>query len=107
MNVDIENLSLEELVELHLKICKRIRELNRAKLSEKLGNFEVGDKVYFKHEADTLTGTVIRVNKKSLSIRTEKGLWRVDPRLVTKISLSLETSNGRIQQLPETTTNEK
>jgi len=65
-NMEIENLSLEERVELHRKICKPIRELNRSKVSEKLENFEIGDEISFKHEGNLITGTVIRVNRKSL-----------------------------------------
>jgi len=88
--MEIENLSLGELAELHRKICRRISELNRAKVSEKLEDFQIGDEVSFKHEGNIVTGTVIRVNRKSLSVRTEKGHWYVDPRWATKISLALK-----------------
>lgn len=95
--MDINNLSLEELVLLHRKICKRIRELNKIKLFEKLQNFEAGDQVSFNHEGNTITGTVIRVNQKSLSIKTKEGsYWYVDPRNVTKIHLSEKGSDGNI-----------
>ncbi|GFP23467.1 hypothetical protein HKBW3S44_01558 [Candidatus Hakubella thermalkaliphila] len=88
--MEIENLSLEELVELHRKICKRIGELGRAKVSEKLQDFQIGDEISFKHEGNIITGTVIRVNRKSLSVRTREGCWYVDPRCATKISLALK-----------------
>jgi ribosomal protein L21E len=89
--MEIENLSLEELVELHRKICRRIRELNRSKVSEKLENFEIGDEISFKHEGNIITGTVIRVNRKSLSVRTNRGNWYVDPRSATKIPVTLRS----------------
>lgn len=88
-NVEIGKLSMEELVQLHRNICKRIGELNRDRLFEKLQEFEIGDKVSFNHDGDIITGTVIRINRKSLSIKTNKGNWYVDPRNVTKISLSM------------------
>jgi len=45
------------------------------KFSEELGKFDVGEKILFKDEEETITGSVIRVNKKSISIKTEKGYW--------------------------------
>lgn len=89
--IEIENLCLEELVEIHRKICKRIRELNRSKVSEELKNFEIGDEIRFKHEGTIITGTVIRVNQKSLSVRTNRGNWYVDPRNATKIPVALRS----------------
>jgi hypothetical protein len=48
---------------------------------KKLQSFDVGDQVSFKHEGKTITGTVIRVNQKSLSVKTKEGTrWYVDPR---------------------------
>ncbi len=89
-NIEIENLSLEELFNLHSKIVRRMRELQRAKVSEKLEWFQIGDQISFEHEGNRITGTVIRVNRKSLIVRTEKGHWYVDPRSATKISLALK-----------------
>ena len=88
VNVDIENLSLEQLIELHNKVCKRIKELNRTKLSEKLQSFEVGERVGLKHEGNTVTGTVIRINQKSLTVKTKEGSFYVHPVAVSKISLA-------------------
>ena len=88
MNVDIENLSMEQLVELHSKVYRRIKELNRAKLSERLQSFEVGERVGFKHEGNTIIGTVIRINQKSLTIKTKESSWYVGPSAVSKILLA-------------------
>jgi hypothetical protein len=98
---------LEQLVELNREICKRIRELHRKKLYQELGNFEVGEKVLFKHEGDTISGTIIRINQKSLSIETEKGLWYVDPRFVTKFDLPQIVDNDKIQLLLNTQDTQK
>ncbi len=96
--MDIENLSLEQLAELHRKICKRIRELHKKNLFEKLQSFEVGDQVSFNHEGKIITGTVMRVNQKSLSVKTKEGArWYVDPRAgVTKIQLPQQVDDGNI-----------
>ena len=96
--MDIENLSLEQLAELHRKISKRIRELHKKNLFEKLQSFEVGDQVSFNHEGKIITGAVIRVNQKSLSVKTKEGArWYVDPRArVTKIQLPQQVDDGNI-----------
>ena len=85
MDIQIENLSLKELVELHDKIAKRIWELEKGKLSEKLGEFQIGDRVSFQSEGKTISGTVIRVNRKTLSVRSQENYWYVAPWAVTKI----------------------
>ena len=96
--MDIENLSLGQLDELHRKICKRIRELHKKNLFEKLQSFEVGDQVSFNHEGNIVTGTVIRVNQKTLSVKIKEGSrWYVDPRAgVTKIQLPKLGNDGNI-----------
>ena len=86
MDIQIENLSLEELAELHDRIAHRIWELHQTKLSEKLGEFQIGDQVSFQQEGRTIIGIVIRVNRKSLSIRSQDGHWYVPPWAVTKTS---------------------
>jgi hypothetical protein len=106
-NIDVEKLSPEELFALfsfadsHIlelkkwglnfrKVCRRINELNRRKMAEKLQEFEIGDEISFEHEGDIITGTVIRVNKKTLSIRTDRGHWYIDPRCATKIPVAFK-----------------
>ena len=86
MDIEIKNLSLKELIEFHDKIASRIWELQRTKLSEKLGEFQIGDKVSFQNEDKTITGIVIRVNRKSLSVRTQQNCWYINPWGVTKFS---------------------
>lgn len=96
--MDIASLSLKELVDLNHKICKRIRELHKKNLFEKLQSFEAGNQVSFHYEGKTITGTVIRVNQKTLSVKTKEGArWHVDPRLVVaKIQLSQQGNDGNI-----------
>lgn len=85
MDIEIENLTLKELIEFHDRIASRIWELQRTKLSEKLGEFQIGDKVSFQNEGKIITGTIIRVNRKSLSVRTQENCWYINPWGVTKL----------------------
>ncbi|MFH1903258.1 MAG: mechanosensitive ion channel domain-containing protein [Candidatus Omnitrophota bacterium] len=86
MDIQIENLSLKELVALHDKIARRMWELGRTELAAKLGEFQIGDQVSFQAEGKTITGIVIRVNRKSLSVRSQENYFYVPPWAVTKNS---------------------
>jgi len=101
--VDIERLSLEELKELHWKILKRMQKFRKMKLYEDLQKFDVGDRISFKGKGEELlTGTVIRVNQKSLSIKTDQGtMWYVAPALATKIQLPQQEYNANIYREAE------
>lgn len=85
-NAEIEKLSLKELVELHDKVARRILELEKGKLSERLMEFQIGDKVSFQAGSKTITGIVIRVNRKTLTVRSQENCWYVSPWAVTKVS---------------------
>lgn len=89
-NRDIENLSLEELYNLHHKIVRRINELNIIKLYDKLKDFQIGEQVDFINKGNTIIGTIVRINQKTLSVKTKEGSWYVDPRAVNRIFLASE-----------------
>ena len=89
-DIDVEKLSPEELYDLYRKVCRRINALQRSRMAEKLQEFDIGDEVSFEHEGNIISGTVIRVNKKTLSVRTGGGNWYVDPRSVTKIPVAFK-----------------
>ena len=86
MDIQIENLTRKELVELHDRVARRIWELEEEKPSENLREFQIGNLVSFELDGRIITGTVIRVNQKSLSIRSQKGHWYVPSWAVAKIS---------------------
>lgn len=49
-------------------------------------NFKVGDTVQFKGRHGIIEkGKVTQINRKSISVRTEKNRWTVAPSLLTKI----------------------
>jgi hypothetical protein len=85
--IDVDNLSLAQLIQLHDKIARRIWQLQQAAYSDKLQEFQIGEKVKFHNEqGETLLGIIIRVNKKSLTVRTDRGnKWYLHPWAVTKV----------------------
>jgi hypothetical protein len=87
IKIEIENLSLSQLIQLHNKVAHRIWELQQAAYSGKLQEFQIGEKVRFQNEeGETLLGIIIRVNKKSLTVRTDRGnKWYLHPWAVTKV----------------------
>lgn len=85
--MDIEKLSLEQLIELNRRIVRRIRYLSEIKTGDALRKFEIGDRVSFQNEGRTVEGMVVRVNQKTATIQTKEGSWRIPPRFLTKVDL--------------------
>lgn len=83
--MDIEKLSLEQLLELNKRICRRVDYLNGLKTRAHLDRFEIGDRVSFQSEGRPVEGVVVRVNQKTLSIKTKDTYWRIHPRFLTKL----------------------
>lgn len=103
--IEIENLTLEELIELHKKIVRLIKEKNKMEILKEAVKFEIGDKVSFEHRGKTITGEVVKINQRSICIKSEcdvcpgcgkPGYWNVDPRLVKKIFLQKENESVKI-----------
>lgn len=85
MAINIESLSLEELLELNKRIVRRIEYLHSLKTRAHLDRFEIGDRVNFQSEGRPVEGVVVRVNQKTLSIKTKDTYWRIHPRFLTKL----------------------
>lgn len=83
--MDIEKLSLEQLLELNNRIVRRIEYLHGLKTRAHLDRFEIGDRVNFQSEGRQVEGVVIRVNQKTISIKTADSYWRIHPRFLTRI----------------------
>ena len=87
MGFDIEQLSLEELIDLNKRLIMRIRYLQGVKAMEDLNRFKVGDRVHFHdHEGKPREGIVVRINQRTVSVHTDEkcGHWNVPPRFLTK-----------------------
>ena len=85
--IDVDNLFLDQLIQLHDKITRRIWQLQQAAYSDKLQEFQIEKKVKIHNEqGETVAGIIVRVNKKSLTVRTDTGnKWYVHPWAVTKV----------------------
>lgn len=86
MPFDIEKLSLDELYELNKRIIHRVQYLQSLKTRAALDKFELGDRVAFQSDGRRIEGVVIRVNRKTLSVKTADARWNISPRFVTKVA---------------------
>lgn len=83
----VNTLSEGELLALNDCIVERLRFLQRQRAQQDMTQFRVGDVVRFTtSEGHVVTGVLIRLNKKSVSVHTEKDRrWTVSPHLLTLV----------------------
>jgi len=83
MNLDA--LTLEQLYELNDKVCQRIDQLIAQKDLKALQQIRLGMKVSFNDKSGIQTGTVIKINKKSVIVVSEDGLkqYKIAPGLLS------------------------
>jgi hypothetical protein len=87
MKINIDHLSRAELIELNTKIVERLRFLDQMTQHKEMLNFNIGEKVCFHdNSGDIQVGTLIKYNKKTVSILTEDGQkWNVSPTLLSRL----------------------
>jgi len=81
MNININQLTEAELVELNQKIVERLRFFHQMRAHASMLNFSIGDRVVFDtDDGRTITGTLVRYNKRSVSIiADDHHRWNVSP----------------------------
>lgn len=86
MKIDIDKLTEQELVDLNNRIVERLRFLESMKAHVEMLDFRIGEKVSFRPPGrERVTGTLIKYNKKTVSVLTETGQkWNVSPQLLEK-----------------------
>ena len=87
VNTGIVNKSIHECSVEELKVVQD--ELNlawRTSQQRKALEFSIGDAVSFNHKKGLIEGEVVKINQKSVSIKTTTGVrWNVSPGLLTKL----------------------
>jgi len=86
MKINIDNLTREELIDLNHKIIERLKFMDQMHTHIEMMQFNIGEKVsFFPSGREERIGTVVKYNKKTISIVTEKGeRWNVSPHLLSK-----------------------
>lgn len=85
-SMDINDMSYEQLFELHEDVIKRLRYLADLRTRAVLDRYQVGDRVKFDDgRGRSVGGVVVRINRKSLTVETPKGRWSgIPPFAVTQ-----------------------
>lgn len=76
--MNIDDMSIEELLELNQIICERIDYLRAREDSDVLRQLHIGHQVCFEGRYGTEFGIVIKINRKTVIVLTEdKRQWKV------------------------------
>jgi len=83
-DIDIDDLSLDELVALNERVVERIKYLERVQVYEAMKRFNVGAPVrFYPGEHGPQTGRLTKFNQKSVTILgDDQRQWRVPPQIV-------------------------
>ena len=82
---NLDQMSDDELLRLNREIVAALMARQHQEQRKELLAFTVGDRVSFQGpEGRPISGTIKRVNKKTLTIVTAHGLWKIDPGFVLK-----------------------
>ena len=86
MNINIEELTESELIDLNNRIVARLRFLNQMRAHSKMLEYKIGDRVSFKPEGcPPVVGMLTRYNKKTVTVITDDGQhWTVSPSFLRK-----------------------
>lgn len=87
MDLDLTQLTEDELIALNHRIVERIKFLRQNRYRQTLAQFSVGDRVSFQPECGhEVVGTIVRLNRKSVTVVNSEGhQWRVSPTFVKKV----------------------
>jgi hypothetical protein len=87
MAIDIDRLTEAELMDLNRRIVERLRFLHQMRAHATMLQFSIGDRVTFEtNEGRTVVGTLVRYNKKTVSVLTDEGRrWNVSPRFLRSV----------------------
>ena len=87
MPIDLTKLSEDELIELNRLVVERLQLIRSARSLVQLAEFSVGMVVEFDTDGGrTVSGTIARLNRRTATILTAAGHWRVSPSLLRVVN---------------------
>ncbi|TSC62242.1 MAG: hypothetical protein G01um101448_900 [Parcubacteria group bacterium Gr01-1014_48] len=82
----IERMNEAELHALFSLVREKLKFFHQMHDLHSLQQFHLFDEVLFKHHGESIAGIVIRINTRSVTIKTtDRGEWKVSPVFVTKV----------------------
>lgn len=87
MNINIDHLSVDELVALNHHIIERLKMLESLDTHKSMMQFHPGARVSFDSpHGERLSGTVMKFNRKTVTVVTDNGQrWNISPHLLSPI----------------------
>ena len=86
MPIDIDHLSFEELLELNRRVVARLKALEPMRVQAEMMRFRPGQRVRFEHQGRRLFGTLVKHNRKTVTVITDQGeRWNVSPHLLSPV----------------------
>ena len=87
MNINIDQLTEAELIDLNRRIIERLRMLRQIHAHVQMMEFKIGDRVSFQPVGrPAVVGMLTRYNKKTVTVITEQGeRWNVSPMLLRRV----------------------
>ena len=85
-DINIDELSEAELIDLNHRIVERLRFLSQMRAHSQMLDFKIGERVTFHPDGyPPLVGIVARYNRKSLTVVTDAGQrWNIAPSLLRR-----------------------
>ncbi len=85
MRINIDHLTESELIDLNQRVVQRLRMLQQMHAHVRMLEFKIGERVWFQTDRRMVDGTLIRYNKKSVTVVTDAGeRWTVSPGFLQK-----------------------
>jgi len=86
MPIDIDGLSLDELMQLNHRVVERIKILQAMQAHVDMMAFNLGAKVSFDTDEGRIVGTLVKYNRKTVTVLSDDGRqWRVTPGLLSAV----------------------
>jgi hypothetical protein len=86
MSIDIDQLTIDELVALNHRIVERIKFLEHAQAHLDMMAFNLGARVSFDSQYGRQLGTLVKFNRKTVTVLGDDGRqWRISPQLLSKV----------------------
>lgn len=75
---------LDELRSLNQVVIGRCRQIDELKQASIRAQFRIGDKVEWDGKRGAQTGTIEKINRKNIVVKTDQCMWNVTPSILRK-----------------------
>lgn len=108
MNINIDQLSEAELIDLNRRIIERLKIMQQVRAHVQMLEFKIGDRVSFQPTGrPAVVGMLTKYNRKTVTVITDQGeQWNVAPALLSRADKSNEQESLQTTRRLNITTSE-